>query len=180
MINTPAIKVRVSNFFLTADQSNTDFTEAYLMAVDCRSGDLIRFSVYLKTGAIWSGLPIVALHCDRFSKIHDETFILENEDLQPYSCLEGPVTVFSYDLLKNAKASCLYGECRYLFTINYSGSGLAEDPEQHKTHNVVVLKNGQLAAFPNNFIRFSDNWFAEIQEPINLYKRNNIHYFSGG
>jgi hypothetical protein len=177
VITTPKIKLLVDNKYLGLDNSN--LTQAYLLAVDCRMSSFIRFTVYLETGAVWSGLPIEALYCDRFGSV--ERNGLSTEKLQPYSCLEGPVSIVEYELLKNAAVETkTLGSGYYLFTINYQGSGLADDPEQYKTHNIVVLENGRLAAMPNNYLRFKDNWFSyEASEPV-AYKRSPEYFFAGG
>ena len=70
------------------------------------------------------------------------------------------------------------GPANYLFTINYQGDGIAEDPEQYKTHNIVVLNNGQLAAVPNNIMKAKDNWFSTDKKM--KYARIKKHYFAGG
>lgn len=179
MINVPSIKLLVDREYIT-DSKESGLIEAYLVAVDCRNNSIIRFTVYLSSGALWSGLPISALWCDRFNEVNLESKIKETEKLQPFSCLEGPPAVITYNLLKNNKLTCKLGEANYLFTINYEGDGLSEDPEQYKTHNIIVLKSGQLAAYPNNYIRFEDNWFTNETEDVTLYKRNKKHFFPGG
>ena len=52
---------------------------------------------------------------------------------------------------------------RYLFTLdNYHSNRddvdlyFAEVPEEHKSHNVVALTNGQIGAYPNNRCRMTD------------------------
>jgi len=179
MINLPAIKVFVDKEYLT-NSLEGGMVEAYLLAADCRKASFIRFTVYLSSGSIWSGLPINAIWCDRFDDFDLTSKIESTEPLQPYSCLEGPASVITYDLLKNASLECELGEANYLFTLNYEGDGLAEDPEQYKTHNVVVLKSGQLAALPNNHLRFKDNWFSNSKEDTSNYKRSKRHWFPGG
>lgn len=52
----------------------------------------------------------------------------------------------------------------YLFTVDYNGPGLMEDPEQFKTHNILVLESGNLVALPNNHILFVDDHFARESE----------------
>lgn len=179
MIETPIIKVLVHKSFLTAGVE-TEFVDAYLMGIDARPNHHIRFTVYLSSGAVWSGLPIEAVYCDRFNPIN-VTAVLETSKLQPFSCLEGPASVITYSLLKNAKLETSLGPANYLFTVNYQGEGLAEDPEQYKTHNIVVLTSGQLAALPNNQMRVLDNWFASSQANATAnYKRSNKFYFPGG
>jgi hypothetical protein len=176
MIPSPNIKIHVNDNYLT-NNKESGYTEAYLMAVDCRPNDIIRFTVLLESGAVWSGLPIEAIYCDKFGELNGTA--LENEQLQPYSCLEGQVSVISYGLIKNVELSTKLGKAYYLFTINYQGEGLSEDPEQYKTHNIVVLESGQLAAFPNNYIKVVNNWFNKDIDTKN-YQRTSKYYFAGG
>lgn len=183
MINTPSIKVKVNNYYLTDGTDLGKFTEGYLMAVDCRPFQAIKFTVYLESGAIWSGLPIEAIYCDNFKEISLSSAPpqhLTTDVLQPFSCLEGPYDTIEYNLIKNAKLNTKLGNAHYLFTINYEGSGLASDPEQYKTHNIVVLESGQLAALPNNMIKVVDNWFSDDTIDTSNYKRSSKHYFPGG
>jgi hypothetical protein len=187
VINLPTIKVLVKRSFLTQDSADEYvFTEAYLVAVAANAGSALMFTVYTADGAIFSDLPIEALLCDRFG-INDEidASAYDTPELQPFTSLEGPVSVISYDLMKNARlVAKVAGDkvpAHYLFTLAYSGDGLAEDPEQSKTHNVVVLENGQLAALPNNMCLFIDNWFSTsggINWPS--YKRRHKYYRAGG
>ncbi len=177
MLSLPAIKVSIAKGYLTANAEH-GFVNAYLMAVDARPSQHLRFTVYLESGAIWSGLPIEAIYCDRFGLITPDN--LTTETLQPFSCLEGPVSIISYPLIKHAHLETRLGKARYLFTINYEGEGLSEDPEQAKSHNIVVLQNGRLAALPNNYMRVVDNWFSEADQSTSNYKRTNRFFFPGG
>lgn len=188
MVNLPTIKILVKRSYLTQDPADEYvFTEAYLVAVAANAGDALYFTVYTIDGAIFSDLPIEAIMCDRFD-INDEidSSAYDNEELQPFTCLEGPVSVISYDLMKNARLVARVGRdqvpARYLFTLYYHGEGLAEDPEQSKTHNVVVLENGQLAALPNNKCLFIDNWFASNEGGAKWppYRRRTKFYRAGG
>ncbi|NDD53498.1 hypothetical protein EBZ39_06430 [bacterium] len=179
MISLPSIKVVVLNEHLT-DFQKPGTTEAYLLAADCRPGSIIKFTVYLSGGAVWSGLPIEAIFCDRFSCV-DISKKTTTDVLQPFSCLEGPVSILTYDLIKHSKVQTKIGPGHYLFTINYEGCGLSEDPEQHKTHNIIILSTGQLCALPNNFIKIVDNWFSDNSDnDLTHYKRTKKFFFPGG
>jgi len=182
--NTPAIKVRINNSYLT-NHTGHGFTEAYLLAVDCRAFDRIRFTVFLASGGIWSGLPIEAIYCDRFGSGEAQAQVYTTPELQPYTCLEGPYSVFEYAALKSAALAVISGalkgsEASYLFTINYTGGGFAECPEQYKTHNLVVLANGQLAALPNNYVKVVEPWFTVESTEKLPYRRDSKYYFAGG
>lgn len=179
MLNTPAIKVYVNRKYLTDSKSKDELIEAYLLAVDCRPNDRIRFTCLLQSGWIWSGLPIEAMWCARFNSIRTK-IQRKTEVLQPYSCLESPATLFQYESIKHANLTVKgLGPANYLFTINYTGQGFAECPEQYKTHNVVVMANGQLGAFPNNYLLVDEPWFTEKLETKD-YTRDTKFYFPGG
>ncbi len=180
MINLPAIKVEIRKSYLTQQESNK-WVSAYLLAVDARKFDRLRFTVFLESGAIWSGLPIEAIACDRYGADLTNFEHIDNERLQPYTNLEGPVTVCSYELMKNANLIIKdFGPANYLFTINYEGLGIAEDPEQYKTHNICVLETGHLCAVPNNYIRVIEPWFTDVEKSVDNYRRDKKFYFAGG
>lgn len=175
--NLPSINVKVCKTYLT-DGAESGLEDAYLLAVKSIPGRPLLFTVYLDTGATWSGLPITAIYCDRFNPINYDAPPLEIEEAQPFSCLEGDINVITYDLLKNAKASIgkEKHQGNYLFTIDYLGEGLTEEPSQHKTHNVFVLDTGQLVAYPNNMILWQDGFFAYNPKEAPNYKRTNNYW----
>lgn len=174
----PAIKVYVLSDYVSGGVVVNSFVEAYFLRVKAVPYRALQFTVYTEHGAIYSHLPIEAI----FHTPEKPNHILKNEELQPYSCLEGPVEVFKYSLLDNVECETKLGlNGSYWFTIDYHGDGLAFDPEQTKTHNIIALENGQLAALPNNYIVFSDNWFADRKDQTMFpYKRLNKKFFPGG
>jgi len=182
MLTLNPLKILIKEKYLKNDSSDQTFIEAYLMAVDARPNSALLFTVYTEHGAIFSGLPLEALLL--FIPEVEDPYTYNTQELQPYSCLEGPVSVFAYDLLKHAELTAKVADekvkASYLFTISYSGRGLASDPEQFKTHNIVALYNGQLAALPNNHCLFNDNWFAYTPKEWPKYNRQGITYKPGG
>ena len=176
MINAPSIKMSVGAHYITGETG--DPIACYLLGIDARENQHLRFSVYLESGAIWSGLPIEALRSDRAEITESQLY--ENHDLQPFTCLDGIVSSIAYKLLLNATIKTPLGLGCYLFTINYQGTELSDDPEQHKTHNIIALDNGQVCALPNNMIRVQDNWFADQDMDISKYKRSGVRYTAGG
>lgn len=176
MINAPTIKLFVAPQYIT--KTPGPLMPCYLMGLDARENQHLRFTVYLNSGAIWSGLPIEALRSDRMDI--SQTKIYENWDLQPFTCLDGTVSAVTYKLLLNASMETHLGQGRYLFTVNYQGTELSDDPEQYKTHNIIALDNGQLCALPNNMIRVNDTWFRDDNADVKNYKRTSIRYMAGG
>ena len=72
--------------------------------------------------------------------------------VQPYDCFSNTFSVHEFVFHKRMKALILPDRmpARYLFSIDYSDSALAEFAEQHKHHHLFELENGQIGAFPNN------------------------------
>lgn len=182
IINTPALKVYVMKGYLD-QSSSTELVSGYLATVKSVDGNALMFSVYLETGALFSNLPIEAIFCDRYSDIKlDEK--LTTQMLQPYSCLDGDIDTVEISLLKHCPVKARFGERfksgHYLFTIDYNGTDLADDPEQRKTHNIIVLEYGQLAALPNNHCLFLNESLTnnkEVEYP--RHKRSTKYYTPG-
>jgi hypothetical protein len=162
-----------------------NFTEANLIAVTSISNGILAFTVHLETGALWSRLPINALFIRRFNA-NATPSVMSLDLAQPYSCLEGDINVIAHPYLKNYEVTIFEGGKRnqprkghYLFTVDYLGTGLAEDPVQFKTHNVCCLDTGELIAYPNNYLLFTDSYFTVSESPPQ-YKRQDKYYIPGG
>lgn len=183
-VDLPAYLVHINNKYLTQDKLD-GFTEAYLVSVKSKPNYPLAFTVHLSTGALWSGLPIEAIHSKRFCNVTYFSTKYETPLLQPYSCIEGDIQLIQHNYLKNYVVYAKIGEEKilghYMFTIDYSGEGLASDPTQYKTHNIIELENGQLAALPNNYCQFVDEHFIDnsTKEQLKHYKRNTKVFFSG-
>lgn len=177
-VATPSIKVYVQEYYLTR-QVSTKLIPGYLSSVKSVDGNCLMFSVYLETGAMFSNLPIEAIFCDRYYSI-DVDSALSTDELQPYSCLDGAICVLEIPLLRHCPVKTKLGHGTYLFTIDYNGTGLADDPEQRKTHNIIVLKSGQLCALPNNYCLFINDSLTNNKElDYPNYKRSDRYYTPG-
>jgi len=66
----------------------------------------------------------------------------------------------------------------YQFTIDYFEDGFSEDPEQHKTSNIIFLDSGYICAVPNNYCLFKDKHFTKpIEEKSQIEnKRQSIYH----
>jgi Iap family predicted aminopeptidase len=67
---------------------------------------------------------------------------------------------------------------KYLFTIDYNGTSLADDPEQRKTHNILQLSNNQIAAMPNNKCLVLNKSLTTTKEWPTMYRRISKYYTS--
>lgn len=170
-INLNVEKVKVAKKYLT-DSKEEGFVDAYLIAARCLASRAILFTVHLENGAVYSGLPIEAIYGKWSVDTKDS---LETTALQPWSCLEGAQYI-SYTHLAHYDVLCttLQRSGRYIGTIDYNGAGLAQDPEQYKSHNLILPDLGQLMAMPNNYCLFKDEYFTNDTE-IAL-KRNRVFW----
>ena len=156
LINVPPVLVQVNASFIS---QKTGFINAYLVAVRCIKSRPLLFTVHLENGALYAGLPINSLFYPDSSKNP-----IELEVAQPWSCLEAPANalvlthVKDYDVQINSPT--YKDDGTYLFTIDYSGDGLAQDPEQHKAHNIIATADSSLVAMPNNYCLFKDKYFT--------------------
>lgn len=180
IINTPTIPVQVFNEYLGLNELGS--TSGYLSNVKSVDGNVLMFSVYLDTGAMFSNLPIEALYCRKYP-VKDDVFF-STKELQPYSCLDGDINIIEISLLRHCPVVCRINDNSYngvyLFTIDYNGTDLADVPEQRKTHNIIQLSNGQLAALPNNHCLFLNDSLTNnraVEYP--KYKRSTKYYVPG-
>ena len=178
-INVPTIHVAVKIEYIT-NFSEYGIIEGYLVAARCRPSEPLLFSVHLANGALYSGLPINAISHIEQAQQHskEETSV---EEAQPWSCLDGPASAVELSYLRNydvqINAPGLKSGGRYLFTIDYAGTGLASDPQQYKMHHIIAQDEGCLVAMPNNYLLFKDKHFTggENLSTASL-RRNEIYY----
>ena len=173
--NTPMLKLFVLKSFLTQNPVDIDtFIECYMVSVKSVYGRPLLFTVYTEDCALYSGLPINCLYVSQSDKK------LSLNTAQPFSCISDKIQIIKYEFMKDMEAECYLSskteQGTYLFTIEYYDDGLAEDPEQFKTHNIIALDNGPLVALPNNKCLFNDGFFGENSNVMPNYKRNSTYW----
>lgn len=176
IVNLDPIKVLVKRSFLYQNKEQVGFEEGYLIAVKSQNNRPLMFTVHLESGALFSNITIDQIYCDRYfgPNLSPDPKHFYLEELQPYSCLPGDINVISYIHLKDCSVvTKANGVGVYLFTIDYLGQGLSEDPEQIKSHNIIILECGALCALPNNYCLFQDGFFTRNDSAtFPPYKRN--------
>lgn len=178
LINVPIQKAYIKSEFISDSKVTGKLIEGYVIAVRAIKSRPLLFTVHLENGAVYSGLPVSAI-CSSGFVIDQE---LPLEAYQPWSCLESPANAVMLDYLKDytVKVPRLgdWAVGRYLYTIDYSGEGLAQDPEQHKCHNIIAIKAGTWVAMPNNYCVFEDSHFTEQTTDVKLsdLKRTSTYY----
>ena len=114
----------------------------------------------LHGGAMWARLPITALIADTPLKEWPERMPVHLA--QPWDCSSHYHSVVKFDRVSSSPWLCkIDGEFhtgRYLFTVDYTGNEIADDPAQHKQSHVLELTDaakytGNIVALPNNRVR---------------------------
>ena len=82
----------------------------------------------------------------------------KSEQVSPWDCLSDTFSIVTLELLSEMKAHVLPSRLpgRYIFTIQYGRSDLADDPTQHKQHHLCRLDAGWFGCFPNNRLLLDD------------------------
>jgi hypothetical protein len=88
------------------------------------------------------------------------------EHIQPWDTFAEWFGVCAFDLIASGRAYVLPGKvpAQYRFSIDFTGSDLADDPEQHKQLHLCFLESGLIGAFPNNRLLFRDDAFWELMD----------------
>jgi hypothetical protein len=122
-------------------------------------------------GAMWARMPIQALVGDVLKL---ETFPdrMKAHLVQPWDCSSRTHSVFEIPRAKPspwlAKIDGKFFKAKYIMTVDYSNSEVADDPSQHKQSHLLVLSEGvwqgNLVALPNNRVRVSSAAFWNLGE----------------
>ena len=111
-------------------------------------------------GAMWARMPITALVADEMYEEWPET--MATHLAQPWDCSSHHHSIVRMERVSSSPWICkIDGEFyqgKYLFTVDYTESDIADDPAQHKQSHVLQLTDagkwtGNIVALPNNRVR---------------------------
>ena len=88
-------------------------------------------------------------------------------DLQPWDVSSPEFGVSQDTFTHRGRVSVLPARMpgEYRFTLDFCGTDLAEDPEQHKALHVVFREDGAIGAYPNNRLLWHDPaFYASVTE----------------
>lgn len=171
--NVPPVKVWVRKEYLyDLQKGHGEYTPGYWVTCKSLSGRALYFETYLtQYGALYDKLPIsafLAWDSDYPDAPQTPSPDLELTDLQFWNGFDNGLTVVEKNLIYNMEMEVhvrsgkkLKGQ--YLFTVdnyhphrNEPDFYFSEVPDEHKSHNIIVLENGQIGAYPNNRCRMVD------------------------
>ena len=111
-------------------------------------------------GAMWARMPIQALIAD--VPLEEWPTPMEDHLAQPWDCEARDHSVVTMDRVSSspwiAKIDGGFYQAKYLFTVDYTNTDIADDPAQHKQSHVLYITEdcewkGNFVALPNNRVR---------------------------
>lgn len=175
--NLPPIEVLVRNNFIKDYPEDYGYTGGFLVSVRALSNQSLQFSILLKTGALYTGLPA---HAICFTKNDKE---LSLSDSQMWDNISANIQVFTLDLLRYMDCtvkveSGIIIEGSYLFTIDYLGDNdLSRHPEHWKQLHALKTEHG-LILYPQYRIQFKDKALCPDSDNVPRYKHNDTIWLS--
>ena len=135
-------------------------------------------------GAMWARMPITALVGD--TQLEEWPDAMPVYDAQPWDCMSHTHSVYTLNRATPcpwiAKVGGNFFPAKYLFTVDYTDSEIADDPAQHKQSHVLELLDagewtGNIVALPNNRVRVTHPaWFETGEGAPDFLPSQHIHY----
>ncbi len=166
IVNLPSQKVWVRKEYLRdLEDGHGEFVEGGWVSAKSIPGRAFYFETYLpEYGALYDKLPISAFVSSQRKPDPD----LDLPNLQFWNCMDYGVRcvvkqhISTMDFeIYTRNFGCIKGQ--YLFTLdNYHAdqdsidTNVSETPQEHKSHNCIMLENGQFCLYPNNRMRVYD------------------------
>ena len=111
---------------------------------------------------------------------------METHNAQPWDCSSHTHSVYVMDRTTPcpwlAKIDGKFFPAKYLFTVDYTDSEIADDPAQHKQSHVLQLLDagewtGNIVALPNNRVRVTHPaWFTVGEGAPDFRPSQFLHY----
>jgi len=135
-------------------------------------------------GAMWARMPITALVGDTPFEEWPEPMPVYAA--QPWDCSSREHAVYVLERATPcpwlAKIDGEFYPAKYMFTVDYTDSEIADDPAQHKQSHVMELLDagpwtGNIVALPNNRVRVTHPaWFSAGEGAPDFRPSQHIHY----
>jgi len=176
-----------------------EYVKGWWVSLKSIWGRSFYFETYLPDyGALYDKLPISAFlnyESNYPDKPRTPDPDLPLTDLQYWDSFDYDIKIIEKQFLDTMSVEVRHrsgkvsSNCKYLFTIDsYHGDrdvldlSFSENPEEHKSHNCVILPNGQIGLYPNNRCRWADESLtpAKLLKPDFLVSTRTFSVESGG
>jgi len=171
--NIPLFKCWVRKEFTNGHNDyHGEFVHAIVMAVNTMPDRSLSFQVMftgceaddgsqenVHGGAMWARMPISALVGD--IELEEWPERMPTHLVQPWDCPSHHHSIIRFARANPSPWICKidgdFYKARYLFTVDFTESQVADDPAQHKQSHVMILTEGEwkgnVVALPNNRVR---------------------------
>ena len=131
-----------------------DFIPAVFVGVRCVRGLSLQFQAWFVNGSAAGACYLVPIEACVVKPCPMPIKRL----IQPWDTFSSEFGIGRIDLFHRSRVYVLpdRAPARYEFTIDFIGTDLTEDPEQHKHLHLVRFDAGHLGGFPNNRLLFED------------------------
>ena len=177
--NIPLIECYIRKEFLFNEEKHEgEFEDVILFGITSLRFRVPLFNTMTRGGGHFCRMPIHAFcHKKNAPKKKLEELIIWNN-------FSYDIGIIKYDYLSDCKAKVFLRDKKtyiadYLFTMdyahpqkNYIDFDYSEDPDDHKSANVMKLEDGNFCIAPNNRILWSDTSFIEPYKEIPQWKPN--------
>lgn len=136
-----------------------EFLPAVFVGVRCVRGLSLQFQAWFVDGSAAGACYLVPIE----ACVIKPCPVPDKNLVQPWDTFSSDFGVGRIDLFHRSRVYVLpdRAPARYEFTIDFAGTDLADDPEQHKHLHVVKFDAGHLGAFPNNRLLVEDLAFMK-------------------
>jgi len=200
VVNLPPKKVWIRKEYLRdLRDGHGEYVEGWWVSLKSIWNRCFYFETYIpEYGALYDKLPISAFvdwESDYPDRPREMDVNLPLSDLQYWDSFDYDVRViekqFLYTMSVEVKhrSGHVSQNGKYLFTIDSYHSDrdvpdltFAEFPEEHKSHNCIILPNGQIGLYPNNRCRWTEESLTPpvLKKPDFLVSTRSFSVENGG
>jgi hypothetical protein len=200
IINLPPKKVWIRKEYLRdLRDGHGEYVKGWWVSLKSIWGRCFYFETYIpEYGALYDKLPISAF-LNWESDYHEKPKKIDPDlpitDLQYWDSFNYDVKLIEKQFLYSMSVEVKHGSGHisqngsYLFTLDSYHSdrdiadlSFSEFPEEHKSHNCIILPNGQFGLYPNNRCRWIDESLTppELKKPDFLVSTRHFSVENGG
>ncbi len=159
--NIPYFKALVKRSYFTRDESDTEYDNVYVFAIQSIAGKILTFHVMTDYGMLRSRVPLSEIY------LKEPTADILFHFKQLWDCFSENVSVIEYGFLGGHRCQVLLKDktlvwASYLFTVDWYNNPYSDEPSDYKAGHVLVADDGYLLCMPNNRIYWKDsNWITK-------------------
>lgn len=159
--NIPYFKALVKRSYFTRDDSDTEYDNVYVFAIQSIAGKILTFHVMTDYGMLRSRVPLNEIY------FKEPTADIPFHFKQLWDCFSENVSVIEYGFLGGHRCQVLLKDktlvwASYLFTVDWYNNPYSDEPTDYKAGHVLVADDGYLLCMPNNRIYWKDsNWITK-------------------